>query len=125
MILHITTRNDWEVEQSVGEYTAPSLQTEDFIHCSTVKQAVDTANIFFKGQQGLVLLCIDENKLTSECKYEEPTGGGKHDPSVGKIFPRVYGSINISAVIKVVDFPVGADGLFSLPQEVKEMTLGN
>lgn len=123
MILHITTREDWNAAKIADVYSAPSLQTEGFIHCSTVKQAVDTANIFFKGQQGLILLCIDESKLTSECKYEEPSGGGKHDPSVGKLFPHVYGPINIAAVIKVVDFPVGTDGLFSLPKEIKEWAM--
>jgi len=34
--------------QQVGEYTASSLRSEGFIHCSTVKQAADTANIFFR-----------------------------------------------------------------------------
>ncbi|HEX2935273.1 MAG TPA: DUF952 domain-containing protein [Bacteroidales bacterium] len=121
MILHITSARDWDMALSSGKYTAPSLQTEGFIHCSTVKQAVDTANIFFKGQKGLVLLCINEDKLTSECKYEAPTGSGKHDPSVGNLFPHVYGPINISAVIKVIDFPVGADGRFNLPAEILEL----
>ncbi|MGD1007243.1 MAG: DUF952 domain-containing protein [Ignavibacteriaceae bacterium] len=66
-----------------NEYTALSLKSEGFIHCSTLKQTADTANIFFRGQNGLALLCIDENKLKSECKYEDPTGGGRHDPGVG------------------------------------------
>lgn len=50
------------------------------------------------------MLCIDENKLKSECKYENPIGGGKHDPNVGNLFPHIYGTVNISAVIKIVDF---------------------
>ena len=69
MILHITTHKEWELAQMIGEYSAPSLNSEGFIHCSTLKQTVDTANIFFQGQNGLALLCIDENKLNSECKY--------------------------------------------------------
>ena len=118
MILHITTQKDWEKAQTEGEYTASSLKLDGFIHCSTIKQTVDTANIFFKGQHGLVLLCIDENKLKPECKYEDPSGGGKHDPNVGNLFPHIYGSINISAVIKVVDFPTNENGLFALPSEI-------
>ena len=118
IILHITTQKDWEKAQKDDEYTAPSLQTEGFIHCSTVKQTVDTANIFFKGQQGLVLLCIDENKLTAECKYEDPTGGAQHDPNVGSLSPHIYGPVNLSAIIKTVDFPVNEDGTFSLPKEI-------
>jgi uncharacterized protein (DUF952 family) len=118
MILHITTDKEWGKAQVEGEYTAPSLKTDGFIHCSTLKQTADTANIFFKGQSGLVLLCIDENKLKSECKYEDPAGGDQHDPRVGNLFPHIYGPINILAVIKVVDFPSNENGLFTLPQEL-------
>jgi uncharacterized protein (DUF952 family) len=118
MILHITTLKEWKIAQINSEYTAPSLISDGFIHCSTLEQTVDTANIFFKGHNGLVLLCIDENKLKSECKYEDPSGGGKHDPSLGNLFPHIYGPVNISAVVKVVDFPANDVGLFALPKEL-------
>lgn len=118
MILHITTPVDWDKTEKEGEYTATSLQTEGFTHCSTPQQAAGTANIFFKGQTGLVLLCIDENKLQSPCKYEPPTGGGNHNPEDGKLFPHIYGPVNLSAVIKVVDFSAGEDGTFVLPKEI-------
>lgn len=120
MILHITTDKEWEKAQVEGEYTAPSLKTDGFIHCSTLTQTVDTANIFFKGQNGLVLLCIDEKKLKSELKFEDPAGGGneQHDPRVDNLFPHIYGPINNSAVIKTVDFPLNEEGIFELPQEL-------
>jgi uncharacterized protein (DUF952 family) len=118
MILHITTQKEWEKAKTSGEYTAPSLKSDGFIHCSTIKQTVDTANIFFKGQNGLVLLCIDEDKLKSECKNEDPAGGGKHDPGVGNLFPHIYGPINTSAVMKIVDFPTNEKGFFVLPKEI-------
>lgn len=119
MILHITTPAEWEKALFEGEYSAPSLDSDGFIHCSTIKQTTDTANIFFRGQKGLILLCIDEKKLKSECKYEDPVGGGQHDPNVGNLFPHVYGSINLSAVIKVADFPVYENGFFALPEELE------
>jgi uncharacterized protein (DUF952 family) len=118
MIVHITTHKEWEKALLKGEYTAPSLTSEGFIHCSTLKQAADTANSFFKGQNGLTLLCIDENELKSDCRYEDPTGGGKHDPGVDNLFPHIYGPINISAVIQSVDFPANKNGLFELPREL-------
>ena len=118
MILHITTRQDWDNALKNKAYTAPSIETEGFIHCSTIKQAVETANIFFKGQKGLILLCIDEAKLESVCKYEDPTGAGLHNPDNGKLFPHIYGPINLSAVVKVLDFPVNENGSFSLPKEL-------
>jgi uncharacterized protein (DUF952 family) len=120
MILHITTQKDWEQARVKGEYTVPSLHTDGFIHCSTLAQAVDTANLFFKGQSGLVLLCIDERKLKSECKYEDPAGGNgnQHDPRIVNLFPHIYGPINISAIIKMVNFHPNANGLFELPEEL-------
>ncbi len=118
MILHITSRTEWEEALRKGEYNAPSLESEGFIHCSTLRQATDTAGIFFKGTRGLVLLCIDEGRLTAECRYENPTGGAQHDPGAGALFPHVYGPINISAVTAVADFPPNEDGSFSLPREL-------
>ncbi|HEX2968755.1 MAG TPA: DUF952 domain-containing protein [Bacteroidales bacterium] len=118
MIYHITTHEDWEKARVTGEYKAASLHSEGFIHCSTLKQTIDTANLFFKGKEDLILLCIDENKLKPECKYENPAGGRKHDPAVGNLFPHVYGPINIPAIIKIVDFPSGKNGLFMLPDGI-------
>jgi trans-aconitate 2-methyltransferase len=116
MILHITTHQEWDKARLKGEYTAPSLKSEGFIHCSTLKQAADIANTFFKGQSGLALLCIDENRLQSACNYEAPTGGAKHDP--GNLFPHIYGPINTAAVIQVIDFPANENGFFILPKEL-------
>ena len=122
MILHITQKSDWEKARNKNEYTASSLKSEGFIHCSTIEQAADTANLFFKGQTGLVLLCIDENKLSSQLKYEAPSGGGRHDPTVGNLFPHIYGPVNISAVIEVVDFPPNEDGYFVLPGKLESQS---
>jgi uncharacterized protein (DUF952 family) len=115
---HITSREAWQKAQAEGAYRASSLESEGFIHCSTFMQAPGTANIFFKGQVGLVILCIDGDRLKSECNWEAPTGGGAHDPAKGMLFPHIYGPINLSAVVKVVDFPKNEDGSFSLPKEL-------
>lgn len=121
MIIHITTKSDWEKAKQIGEYFALSLKTDGFIHCSTLNQTVDTANLFFKGQHGLVILCIDEVKLKSECKYEDPacSKDGKHDPRVDNLFPHVYGPINLNSIVKVVDFPINDVGVFELPKELE------
>jgi uncharacterized protein (DUF952 family) len=119
MILHITTLNEWYKGLSEDAYTAPSLATDGFIHCSTAQQTADTANMFFKAHTGLVLLCIDESKLRSQCKYEDPAGAGHHDPRVGNLFPHVYGPINLTSVINVVDFLADENGVFVLPGEIE------
>ena len=74
MIYHLTSRQAWVEAQSRGEYRAESLETEGFIHCSTLPQVLKSANKFFGGQTGLLLLWIDSEKVESEIKYELAAG---------------------------------------------------
>jgi len=113
MIIHITKRSDWEKAQAVGEYHSPSLYTQGFIHCSLRNQVVDVANYKFAGQDGLVLLCIDETKLDAEVRYENLQGGKN-------LFPHIYGSIKLGSIIDVVDFKPQEGGTFKLPSKIQE-----
>ena len=63
MIFHITSRADWETAQQRGEYRAPSLDTEGFIHCSTSSQVLPVAENFYKGQRDLLLLAIEARRI--------------------------------------------------------------
>jgi len=115
-ILHITSREAWEIAQEQGQYTAPSLTKEGFIHCSTQSQVVSVAEKFYKGQTGLVLLIIDSTRLSSDLKWEPPFDGAPPPGvSTGEIFPHIYGPINLDAVIQVIDFVPASDGRFVLP----------
>lgn len=111
-ILHITTRDEWAAAERNGEYRAPSLETEGFIHCSTLRQTVDTANAFFRGRNDLVLLLIDASAARAEVRYEPAAEGGR--ASAG-LFPHLYGPLNLDAVRKVIAFPSNAEGQFELP----------
>ena len=115
-ILHITTRKAWIEATRTGAYSAPSLETEGFIHGSTLKQLLPVAGKFYRGQTGLVVLEIDPARLSSELKWEPPSGGGP-PPGVpeGEAFPHVYGPINLDAVIQVLDLEADHNGDFSLP----------
>lgn len=111
IIYHITHEKDWEQAESAGAYTADSLDTEGFIHCSTKAQVVQVANSFYKGLQDLVLLCVDENQLTAEVLYED-----SHQNGV--LFPHIYGPINLEAVINVIPLPCDEKGVFQLPPAI-------
>lgn len=109
-IYHITSQSDWEAALTMGQYTAPSLLTEGFIHASTREQVVDTANRYYHGQYGIVLLVIDPEKTAPEIRYEavELRGQTVH-------FPHIYGPLNLEAVAEVIAFPPGEDGVFQMP----------
>ena len=111
IILHITQLEDWRQALEVGDYRAESLSTEGFIHCSRPEQVIQVANTFFRGKTGLVLLCIERNQVACPIRDENLEGGEG-------LFPHVYGSLNLEAVIQVVNFPPGPDGLFEMPVEL-------
>ena len=105
-LLHITTAPAWDVAKSRGAYTADSLASEGFIHCSTPSQVVWVANTRFRGRTDLILLHIDPSKLDADVRYENLEGGEW-------LFPHVYGPIPSSAVVDVTAFRPSADGTFS------------
>ncbi len=106
-LFHITSESAWREASRSGAYTADSLATEGFIHCSERHQVVWVANQRFRGRQDLVLLRIDPARLTAEVIRENLEGGEQ-------LFPHVYGAIPTDAVVEVVPFRPGADGGFSL-----------
>jgi uncharacterized protein (DUF952 family) len=108
-IFHITPKTTWEQAVSTGSYLADSLSTEGFIHCSTREQVLATANRFYHGQPGLVLLEIDPACLDACVKHENLEGGAA-------LFPHIYGALNLNAVVRVFPFVPNMDGNFSFPE---------
>ena len=91
MIYHITTPSHWKVSLIKGFHEADSLASEGFIHASDSHQVKGVLERFYQNQKDLLLLHIDETKLTSVLKYEMA-------PSINELFPHIYGSINVDAV---------------------------
>jgi uncharacterized protein (DUF952 family) len=96
IIYHVTTSEEWNIAKKNGFYDAPSLKTEGFIHCSQQHQVAGVLDRYFKNKTHLVKLVIDTDKLTSKLIDE-------WSPSTKDSFPHVYGTINISAVIDVIE----------------------
>jgi len=126
MIFHITERDAWTRAAAAGTYRAPSLDDEGFIHASTIDQVVATADRFYRGRAGLVLLCIDEARLDAPLRWEAPAPppgapSAADAPEPAERFPHVYGSIATAAVVRVVDLPPDLDGTFALPAAAREL----
>jgi uncharacterized protein (DUF952 family) len=108
-VFHITERGGFAAALEAGTYTADSLQSEGFIHCSTRAQVLRTAARFFGGRSGLVLLCIDTERIAASLRYESADG---------ELFPHCYGPIPLDAIPAMIDFPCRPDGSFELPPEL-------
>ena len=122
MILHILRRNEWALAVRRGSYRPASLEAEGFIHCSTIDQAIDTANLLFRGATDLLLLRIDETRLVPTLKFEAPATAGDARPNMR--FPHLYGALNLDAVVEAIEFPCAADGSFELPARIREFDGG-
>jgi uncharacterized protein (DUF952 family) len=108
LIYHITPQQDWKNAQVMGSYQADSLNTEGFIHCSYEHQLEDVANRFYLDANiPLVILLIETAKIKAAVVNENLEGGLK-------LFPHIYGPLNLDAVVEVKDFTRGEDGLFHL-----------
>jgi uncharacterized protein (DUF952 family) len=98
IIYHVTTKQEWNTAQQQGFYTAPSLETEGFIHCSKAEQVAGVLQRYFAGKKDLVKLTVDSDKLTARLQYDL-------SPSAGEEFPHVYGPINLDAVTAAEEMP--------------------
>jgi uncharacterized protein (DUF952 family) len=107
LLLHITSRTQWDRARFAGVYRTESLDTEGFIHCSTRDQVLGVAAKHFGGREDLVLLCIDSSRVQAPIQFD-PTESGER-------FPHVYGPLNVDAVTRTVVFPPRPDGSFALP----------
>jgi len=117
LILHITTGDEWAAALGKGEYRAPSLDSEGFIHCALPTQVTHVADWFYRDVPDLVLLCIDPNLLDSELRWEPSA-----DEFAGD-FPHVYGPIDIAAVLVAVPWARSDDG-FALPGTIRHLLDG-
>lgn len=93
MIYHIATSEDWNLHLTNSTYEPRAFLKEGFIHCSTKEQVPGVLQRYYAGARDLILLHVDEGKLTVLLKYEEATNG--------ELFPHVYGPINKDAIVIV------------------------
>lgn len=111
MIMHILNHTALKQMLLDGEYAPSSLQKEGFIHCSTTDQVLGVANSLYKGKRDLLLMLIDDTKVESEIVYEDLY-------ELGKLFPHIYGPLNLDAIIQTLEFAPDAEGNFQLPAGV-------
>ncbi len=103
LIYHLTFKDAWESARPAGEYAAPSLAEEGFIHCSKdIPQLLRVAARLYPGEDRLLVLDVDQDKLTAPLKNEPSRSG--------EIYPHIYGKLNAEAVVRERVLLVNLDG---------------
>ena len=110
-VYKIVAADLWQAAEDSGVFTGAGIDLNDgFIHLSTGAQARRTAQLYFAGQDNLVLVAIDGASLGDALKYEPSRDGD--------LFPHLYGSLPLTAVLSVRPLPLGADGNHIFPEDV-------
>ena len=103
VIYHLTSQEAWEEARARGEYEAPSLAEEGFIHCSKdVPQLLRVAARLYPGRAGLQVLDVAMDKLKAEVKFEASRSG--------ETYPHIYGKLDLDAVERARPLHLDADG---------------
>jgi uncharacterized protein (DUF952 family) len=83
---------------------------DGFIHFSTAAQVAETAAKHFAGAADLVLVAVDAGVLDGALKWEPSRGGD--------LFPHLYATLPLSAVLWVAPLPLGPDGRHVFPERM-------
>jgi uncharacterized protein (DUF952 family) len=98
----------WRQALAEGRFTGAPIDVQDgYLHFSTAAQVRETAARHFAGQDGLMLIAIDESKLGRDLRYEASRGGD--------LFPHLYAPLLLSAVLWAEPLPLGPDNLHVFP----------
>ena len=109
MIYHMCRADDWAAASETGTYRGSSQDLADgFIHFSTAAQIVESARKHRAGQDGLLLVAVDADRLGARIKWEPSRGGD--------LFPHLYGPLDPAESASVRPLPLGADGNHVFPE---------
>jgi uncharacterized protein (DUF952 family) len=98
----------WREAEASGEFRgAPVDLADGYIHFSTAEQVHETAAKHFMGQDDLLLIAIDPLKLGEALRFEPSRGGA--------LFPHLYASLPLAAVLWIKPLPRGGDGAHIFP----------
>lgn len=90
LIYKIFRADEWAVLQAEGETTGAPIDVADgYIHFSGADTVENTAALYFKDEDGLVLLAVEADGL-DHLKWEPSRGGA--------LFPHLYRELRLSDV---------------------------
>jgi uncharacterized protein (DUF952 family) len=108
-VYKICARGLWEEAQRRGSFEGSAVDSRDgFIHFSTASQVRETAARHFAAVADLVLIAVDVGLLAESLRWEPSRGGD--------LFPHLYGSLPLEAVLWTQPLPLDARGRHLFPE---------
>ena len=101
---HLAPRDVWQAQASATEYLPEAYEVDGFIHCTDGEaEVINVGNRYYQGDtRDYVVLTIDRDRVRAPVRYEDP----------GRIYPHIYGPLNLDAVIEIRPARRDPDGRF-------------
>ena len=104
LVYKILPKTLWDEAKAAGEFTgAPIDHADGYIHLSGADQAQETAALYFKGQEDLLLVGFDADALGPELKWEASRGGA--------LFPHLFRSLSHDEALSEKPLALDSDGV--------------
>ena len=104
----VMTRDELEAMRREGAFRgSPADLADGFIHLSSGAQLAATVDKHYPGQAGLVIATVDLTRLGEAVRWEPSRGG--------ELFPHLYGTLPMAAVLGAGPLERSADGSVKLP----------
>jgi len=104
---HGTPKQYFEDLDPVRPYVPADFARDGFIHTTEGREAVSIVltNFYKASAEPWVVLFIDQDRVTSPIRYDDPA----------HVFPHIYGPLNRDAIVAVEDIGRAPDGTFLKP----------
>ncbi len=103
VIFHVCKKQDWEVAKTTGFYSGVAdYNNDNFIHFSEREEVFQSVEKYFSGCSDLILLKVRTELLGPALRWERSRGG--------KLFPHLYSSLPLEAVIEVQNINLDSNG---------------
>ena len=101
---HLVPAEVWESQMYGETYEPEHFADEGFIHCTdTIEELVAVGNRYYRSDaREFLVLAVDCDQVTSRIVYED----------AARIFPHIYGPLNLDAVLSVQPVVRAANGTF-------------
>lgn len=111
-IYKIMRETDFEAAMREGLFRGSTDDLRDgFIHLSTADQVPGTLAAHFAGQEDLVLLTLDAERLGLDLRWEASRDGA--------LFPHLYAPLDLAALLWVEPLSLDAEGCHVLPESME------
>jgi uncharacterized protein (DUF952 family) len=108
LIYKICDAEAWRTAEREGVFRGAAIDLNDgYIHFSMPHQVAETAAKHFAGRHNLILVAIEAEALGAALVREPARGGA--------LFPHLYGTLPMTAVVWVKEMPLDPDGRHILP----------